>query len=77
MQASVAPVCFHVFVGGFVFGDDFLKIEDVCSIYDICSFFSTYTIFGSIFLHTKARKSRQNILNKTVYIAKKNYFTTF
>ena len=31
MQASVAPVCFHVFVGGFVFGDDFLKIEDVCS----------------------------------------------
>ena len=27
---------------------------------DICHFFSTDTIFGSIFLHTKARKSRQN-----------------
>ena len=29
------------------------------------SFFSTHTIFGTIFLHTKARKSRQKILNKT------------
>ena len=26
----------------------------------ICHFFSTYSIFGSIFLHTKAHKSRQN-----------------
>ena len=30
------------------------------SIPDICHFFSTYVIFGSIFLHTKVRKSRQN-----------------
>ena len=27
---------------------------------DICHFFSTEPIFGSIFLHTKMRKSRQN-----------------
>ena len=30
------------------------------SIPDICHFFSTYLIFGTIFLHTKVRKSRQN-----------------
>ena len=27
---------------------------------DICLFYSTSTIFGSTFLHTKARESRQN-----------------
>ena len=30
------------------------------SIPNICHFFSTYVIFGSIFLHTKVHKSRQN-----------------
>ena len=30
----------------------------------ICNFFSTYTFFGSIFFHAKARKSRQNRLRK-------------
>ena len=35
------------------------------TIHHICPFFSTDTIFGSIFLHTKARKSRQKNLDKT------------
>ena len=38
----------------------------LCHIPDVCLFFSTSTIFGSTFLHTKVRKSRQNrLLNKT------------
>ena len=36
------------------------KCSDPKSIPYICHFFSTEAIFGSIFLHTKVRKSRQN-----------------
>ena len=42
------------------------------SIPHICHFFSTGTIFGSIFLHAKTRKSYQNrFRDKTAQIAKK------
>ena len=42
---------------------------------DICHFFSTYVIFGSIFLHTKVRKSRQKrFCDKTAYITTKPIF---
>ena len=34
---------------------------------DICNFFSTDTIFGSIFLHTKACKSQQNSVKREKY----------
>ena len=37
-----------------------LGISAFIYIPDICHFFSTDTIFGSIFLHAKVRKSRQN-----------------
>ena len=37
-----------------------LTLREAPPIPDICHFFSTYAIFGSIFLHTKVRKSRQN-----------------
>ena len=40
-------------------GGDWIDFSDA-SIPDICLFFSTSTIFGSIFLHTKERKSQQN-----------------
>ena len=46
-------------------------------IHDICPFFSTYTNFGSIFLHTKARKSQQKNLDKTASIAKNLIFQQF
>ena len=36
------------------------QLPDITSIPDICYFFSTYPIFGSIFLHAKARKSYKN-----------------
>ena len=39
--------------------------ELVQIIHDICPLFSTDTIFGSIFLHTKAHKSRQKNPDKT------------
>jgi len=42
----------------------------------ICHFFSTYPIFGSIFLHAKARKSRQNRFCKNSVICHKTDFTT-
>ena len=42
----------------------------------ICHFFSTYPIFGSIFLHAKARKSRQNGFRKNSVIRHKTDFTT-
>ena len=42
----------------------------------ICHFFSTYPIFGSIFLHAKARKSRQNGFRKNSVICHKTDFTT-
>ena len=41
-------------------GLNWSDITSVVSIPDICLFFSTSTIFGSIFLHTKGRKLRQN-----------------
>ena len=44
---------------------------------DICLFFSTHTIFGTIFLHTKARKLRQKILDKTALIATKLILESF
>ena len=37
-----------------------LQLSKLTHIHDICPFFSTDTIFGSIFLHTKVRKSHQN-----------------
>ena len=41
-----------------------LEPDSSRSIPHICHFFSTYTIFGSISFHTKARKSRQNNSSK-------------
>ena len=46
------------------------------SIPHICHFFSTYPIFGSIFLHAKARKSRQNGFRKNSVIRHKTDFKT-
>ena len=37
-----------------------LSLKESICIPHICHFFSTGTIFGSIFLHAKVRKSRQN-----------------
>ena len=42
----------------------------------ICHFFSTYPIFGSIFLHAKARKSHQNGFRQNSVIRHKTDFTT-
>ena len=47
-------------------------------IYDICPFFSTDTgtIFGSIFLHTKVRKSRQKISTKQPKLPKTWFYNS-
>ena len=52
------------------------NIARVESIPHICHFYSTYPIFGSIFLHAKARKSRQNGFRKNSVIRHKTDFTT-
>ena len=52
------------------------KFQPPVPIPHICHFFSTYPIFGSIFLHAKAHKSRQNGFRKNSVIRHKTDFTT-
>ena len=48
-------------------GDNVQMLTTKCQLIpDICHFFSTYVIFGSIFLHTKVRKSRHNLFRKKI-----------
>ena len=51
-------------------------LSQVLFIPHICHFFSTYPIFGSIFLHAKVRKLRQNGFRKNSVIRHKTDLTT-